>query len=75
MMGKTVHLVGIGGVGMSALAQAFLDAGFAVTGADRSLGSGDGPRTPVLVALERQGVRLYPDDGTGVDAQTSRVVV
>ena len=75
MKGKTVHLVGIGGVGMSALAQAFLDAGFAVTGADRSLGSGDGPRTPVLVALERQGVRLYPDDGTGVDAQTSRVVV
>ena len=75
MAGKTVHLIGIGGVGMSALAQAFLDAGFPVTGADRSLGAGDGPRTPVLAALERQGVRLFPDDGSGVDAQTAQVVV
>ena len=75
MSGKTVHLIGIGGVGMSALAQAFLDAGCSVTGADRSLGAGDGRRTPVLAALERQGVRLFPDDGTGVDAQTDRVVV
>ena len=75
MSGKTVHLIGIGGVGMSALAQAFLDAGCSVTGADRSLGAGDGRRTPVLAALERQGVRLFPDDGTGVDARTGRVVV
>ena len=76
MSGKgAIHLIGIGGVGMSALAQALLDAGFAVTGADRSLGGGDAPRTPVLAALERQGVRLFPDDGSGVDAQTARVVV
>ena len=74
-MAETVHLIGIGGVGMSALAQAFLDAGFAVTGADRSLGSGDGARTPVLAALEREGVRLFPDDGSGIDAETSCVVV
>ena len=74
-MDRSIHLIGIGGVGMSALAQAFLDAGHAVTGADRSLGAGDGPRTPVLAALERQGVRLFPDDGTGVDARTARVVV
>jgi UDP-N-acetylmuramate--alanine ligase len=71
-----VHLIGVGGVGMSALAQAFVDAGFAVTGADRSLGTaGDGERTPVLAALERQGVRLFPDDGSGVDSATTRVVV
>ena len=74
-MGKAIHLIGIGGVGMSALAQAFLDAGHAVTGADRSLGAGDGPRTPVLAALERQGVRLFPDDGSGVDERTGRVVI
>ena len=74
-MAETVHLIGIGGVGMSALAQAFLDAGYRVTGADRSLGAGDGARTPVLAALEREGVRLYPDDGSGVDASTSRVIV
>ena len=74
-MAAKIHFIGIGGVGMSALAQAWLDAGFAVTGADRSLGAGDGERTPVLAALERQGVKLFPDDGSGVDADTARVVV
>ena len=74
-MAAEVHLIGIGGVGMSALAQAFLDAGFFVTGADRSLGDGSGTRSPVLLALERQGVRLFPDDGSGVSGATTRVVI
>ena len=73
-MPVSVHLVGIGGVGMSALAQAYLDAGWAVSGADRSLRDG-GSRTPVLEALERQGVRLAPDDGSGVTDGTGRLVV
>ena len=54
-MAGTIHLVGIGGVGMSALAQAYLDAGHAVSGADRSLRA-DGSRTPVLDALAAEGV-------------------
>ena len=73
-MAGTVHLVGIGGVGMSALAQAYLDAGHAVSGADRSLRA-DGSRTPVLDALAAEGVRLFPDDGSGIDAGTERLVV
>ena len=73
-MAETVHLIGIGGVGMSALAQALLDSGARVAGSDRSLG-GDGGLTPVLSALRRQGVRLFPDDGSGIGADTSRVVV
>ena len=56
---------------MSALAQAYLDAGHAVSGADRTLRAG-GTRTPVLDALAAQGVRLSPDDGSGVDAATER---
>ena len=75
MSARVKHLIGIGGVGMSALAQACLDAGFAVTGADRMLGGGARPRSPVLAALARQGVRLYPDDGSGIDADTAEVVV
>ncbi len=75
MSNEAVHLIGVGGVGMSALAQAFIDAGFVVTGADRSLGDGSGVRSPVLAALERQGVRLYPDDGSGVGSETARVVI
>ena len=73
-MPQSVHLVGIGGVGMSALAQAYLDAGWAVSGADRSLRDGGG-RTPVLDALAGQGVRLSPDDGSGVTGATGRLVI
>ncbi|MBQ6338939.1 MAG: hypothetical protein IJI36_07335 [Kiritimatiellae bacterium] len=73
-MSGSVHLVGIGGVGMSALAQAYLDAGWIVSGADRSLRDG-GARTPVLDALARQGVRLSPDDGSGVTDATDRLVI
>ena len=73
-MSGTVHLVGIRGVGMSALAQALLDAGGTVTGADRALG-GSGARPGVLAALARAGVRLFPDDGSGIGPDTARVIV
>ena len=73
-MSGTVQLVGIGGVGMSALAQALLDAGGTVTGADRALG-GSGARPGVLAALARAGVRLFPDDGSGIGPDTARVIV
>lgn len=73
-MSGTVHLVGIGGVGMSALAQALLDAGGTVTGADRALG-GSGARPGVLAALARTGVRLFPDDGSGIGPDTACVIV
>lgn len=73
-MSGTVHLVGIGGVGMSALAQALLDAGGTVTGSDRALG-GSGARPGVLAALARAGVRLFPDDGSGIGPDTARVIV
>lgn len=73
-MSGTVHLVGIGGVGMSALAQALLDAGFTVTGADRALG-GSGARPAVLATLARAGVRLFPDNGSGIGPDTARVIV
>jgi UDP-N-acetylmuramate--alanine ligase len=72
-MKDVVHVSGIGGVGMSALAQALLDAGVVVSGSDRLLDTGD--RTPVLVCLEQQGVKLYPQDGSGVTPQTVRLVV
>ncbi len=59
---------------MSALAQALLDAGFTVTGADRALG-GSGARPAVLATLVRAGVRLFPDDGSGIGPDTARVIV
>jgi UDP-N-acetylmuramate--alanine ligase len=72
-MSETVHIAGIGGVGMSALAQALLDQGVAVTGSDRLLDAGD--ETGTLACLRAQGARLYPQDGSGVTPRTARLVV
>ena len=58
------HLIGIGGVGMSALATALVRLGDEVTGADRTLG------TPNIRFLESLGVKCFPDDGSGVDETT-----
>ena len=63
------HLIGIGGVGMSALATALLRLGDEVTGADRTLG------TPNVKFLESLGIRVFPDDGSGIDAATDEVIV
>ena len=63
------HLIGIGGVGMSALATALVRLGDEVTGADRTLG------TPNVKFLESLGVKVYPDDGSGVDRATDEVIV
>ena len=63
------HLIGIGGVGMSALATALQRLGDEVTGADRTLG------TRNINFLESLGIRVFPDDGSGIDASTDEVIV
>ena len=63
------HLIGIGGVGMSALATALVKLGDEVTGADRNL------KTKNITFLESLGVRCFPDDGSGVDEATDEVIV
>jgi UDP-N-acetylmuramate-alanine ligase len=72
-MKETVHIAGIGGVGMSALAQALLDCGYQVTGSDRLLDLGD--LTGTLACLKKQGVALYPQDGSGLLKTTARLVI
>ena len=70
------HLIGIGGVGMSALAQALVSLGHSVSGADRMLGIGQGAARPAsFERLAALGVKLFPDDGSGVNAGVDRVVV
>lgn len=68
------HLVGIAGVGMSALAQALINAGHVVTGSDRFLDQGR-ENLSVLETLRRAGAKLFPQDGSGVTTQTSAVVI
>ena len=70
------HLIGIGGVGMSALAEALVSMGHAVSGADRLVGSTERAFwPPSLARLMERGVKIFPDDGSGVDPSVERVVV
>lgn len=68
---QSIHVIGIGGVGMGAIAQGYLDAGFEVTGSDRFADTGD--TTPAIEALRRQGVRIFPQDGSGISEATTLV--
>lgn len=70
---KAVHLIGIGGVGMSALAELLVTLGYKVTGSERFLDSGK--RLPVLVALESQGIVLFPQTGESIDPATTGAIV
>lgn len=70
---ESVHIVGIGGVGMSAIAQAYLDIGAEVTGSDRLIDHGD--MTPTLQTLAQQGVKLFPQNGTAIGDVTTKVIV
>ncbi len=72
-MVKHYHVAGIGGVGMSALAQALLDAGHTVSGSDRQLDGGDD--APVFGIFRRQGVELFPQDGSAVTPHVNALVV
>ncbi len=67
------HLVGIGGVGMSALAEFLSDRGEEITGSDRFLDHHTAVRS--LACLRARGIRLYPQDGSGVQDDTDRVLV
>jgi len=71
--GDHVHVSGVGGVGMNAVAQLLLAAGCRVTGSDRFLDQGT--RLPVLDILERAGVELVPQDGTALSAETRALVI
>jgi UDP-N-acetylmuramate--alanine ligase len=49
--GKSVHIIGIGGTGMSAIARVLLESGYQVTGSDRIL-------SPLAKSLKTEGVRI-----------------
>jgi UDP-N-acetylmuramate--alanine ligase len=50
--GQHIHIVGIGGSGMSAVARILLERGFKVSGSDRTL-------SPITEALQRSGATIY----------------
>ncbi|MDR0953391.1 MAG: UDP-N-acetylmuramate--L-alanine ligase [Elusimicrobiota bacterium] len=69
-----IHFVGIGGIGMSALAQLHAMAGDEVTGSDRLINNGF-TNLPVWDSLKKLGVKIYPQDGSGIDKKTKLIVL
>ena len=67
------HVVGVAGVGMSAIAGALLASGWHVTGSDRFLDQSES--MDVLNRLRKAGVGLSPQDGSAIRADTKAVVV
>ena len=69
-----IHFIGIGGVGMSALAQLHTMGGDSVTGSDRLINKG---YTDLALwdYLKNLNIRLFPQDGSGLDKGTNLVVL
>ena len=72
-MSEKIHFAGVGGAGMSALAQFHAFGGARATGSDRLLDRGE--IAPLRSKLEALGIKLFPQDGSGIDVQTARIVV
>jgi len=70
---ESLHFVGVGGSGMSALAQFHALAGRPVTGSDRAFDQGE--RREIRAHLEETGVRILPQDGTGPEAGCDATVL
>ena len=67
---RSIHFIGIGGVGMNGLAQLAVQSGYSVSGSDRAYH----PASRPFDVLEHLGIRITPQDGTGISAQTAKVV-
>ncbi len=68
-----IHFSGIGGVGMSALAQVAAMEGRGVSGSDRDFDRGR--NLGVKAALEKLGVKIFPQDGSGVNGATAELAL
>lgn len=71
-MGGHIHVVGVAGVGMSALAQALCWTHDRVTGSDRHIDRGS--PLPVLDGLRAAGVEVVQQDGAAIHSGTEAVV-
>jgi UDP-N-acetylmuramate--alanine ligase len=67
-----LHFAGVGGSGMSALAQFAAMLGAPVSGSDRSFDRGQNPAA--RERLEKLGIRIFPQDGSAVSGDCSAVV-
>ncbi|MEG1980051.1 MAG: Mur ligase domain-containing protein, partial [Victivallaceae bacterium] len=62
--GKRVHFIGIGGIGMSGLAQMCRELGAVVSGSDRGVNAPE--NRAIFHSLRQNGITIYPQDGSFV---------
>ena len=62
---ENIYFLGIGGIGMSALARFFMHEGYGVAGYDLT-------RTALTEKLERQGARIHYDDDVSLIGEQFR---
>ncbi len=67
------HFIGIGGIGMSAIAQVMKEQGQVVSGSDRNYDKNIIP--DVFSKLLAQGISVHPQDGSGITKDTDYVVI
>ena len=60
--GDKIHFVGVGGIGMSALAQFFTAQGCEVSGSDR--GAERIENQAIIAPLKAQNIKIFPQDGS-----------
>ena len=70
---RSVHFIGIGGIGMSGLAQLFNWMGFSVSGSDRALNNPENKE--LFEKLTAQGITLFVQDGSYIDEVRPDVLV
>ncbi len=71
--GGRFHYAGLGGAGMSALAQFQAMTGGRVSGSDRAFDRGE--RGDLRAQLERLGIEVMPQDGSGLGADCAALIV
>ena len=77
-MAESYFFIGVAGVGMSAIAQYLAGKGVAVSGSDRQFGeflAGKCEKPLVMGQLEDCGIKCFAQDGSGVVAGLTAVVV
>ncbi len=68
LQGGVVYFIGIGGIGMSALARYFVKHGAAVSGYDKT-------KTDLTVALEAEGMAIHYSDDVNAIPQNADIIV
>lgn len=64
---RHIHCIGIGGIGISALARFYLQKGYRVTGTNTG-------SSPLIETLRSEGIEIVENGAQMIDRQTEKVI-